>query len=433
MEIRIKQKIDKYIGYLLIAILLPFTRLLGITMSRDHSAEEAPRRILFIKLMGIGSLIVASDAIGAIRRKFPQTRLVLLTDDNIAAAILPFGVFDEIHAVDTNNLWSTAVTMIRFFFRSWSWRGLWVCDLEVYSKLTTVLALLTLARNRFGFFLPPVPFRKYLNTHKVPFDQRGFLGCNYRTMAEAITDGRGPSAEGIVDGRGSMAGVMDGPGPLPAATAAHGMTVPGAVRRSGENARPYIVVNNTCSGLAAVRRLPEPVLTEVCQWILEHTSYSVALVGGPGDRAAIERFVAGASMLAAQKERILNVAGMTASFEAYYAFLRNLGVMLVTIDSGPLHMARKLGLPTVSVWGPTDPANYLEIREEERARHLYFYSKAPCSPCVHRFERPPCGGNNTCMQDIPAAVITGMIGQLLELLRRNELSQRIETGTAVLV
>ena len=73
MQIRGKQKIDKYIGYLLIAVLLPFTRLLGLTMFRDHSLSKPPRRILFIKLMGIGSLIVASDAIAAMRISIAAT------------------------------------------------------------------------------------------------------------------------------------------------------------------------------------------------------------------------------------------------------------------------------------------------------------------------------------------------------------------------
>ena len=402
MQVRGKQKIDKYIGYLLIAILLPWTRLLGITMFRDHSTQKPPRRILFIKLMGIGSLIVASDTIGSIRRKFPEARLILLTDPNIAAAIRPFGVFDEIHSCNTDNLWSTVVTMIRFFFRSWAWRRLWVVDLEVYSKLTTVLALLTLARNRFGFFLPPVPFRKYLNTHNVPFDQQAFLGHNYQTMAVVLT-GDLPSSVAVTD------------------------------RRPNESSKPYIVLNNTCSDLAAVRRLPDDVMAAVCTWILENTFYRVALLGGPGDRAAIGRFIVSMPVLASQKERILNVADMTDSFEAYYAFLRDLGVMLVSIDSGPLHIARKMGLPTISVWGPTDPANYLDVPPAEHERHLFFYTKVPCSPCVHRFEQLPCGGNNICMQAIPAAAIIGMIQQLLDHLRRSELSQRIETGTTVLV
>lgn len=402
MQIRRKQKIDKYIGYLLIAILLPLTRLLGMTMFRDHSTEKPPSRILFIKLMGIGSLIVATDAIAAIRRKFPGTRLVLLTDANIAAAIRPFRIFDEIHTARTDNLLSTCLTMVRFFFRSWTWRRLWVVDLEVYSKLTTVLALLTTACNRFGFFLPPVPFRKYLNTHNVRFDQTAFLGCNYRTMAGALTGDPRP-------------------------------TVPGTEPRQNEGDKPYIVFNNTCSGLAAVRRLPEPVLAAVCQWVLENTFYRVALAGGPGDRAGVERFITSAPILASQRERILNIAGMTDSFEAYYAFLRDFGVLLVTIDSGPLHMARKLGLPTVSVWGPTDPANYLEIPAGEQERHLFYYSSVPCSPCVHRFESLPCGGNNTCMQAIPPAAIIAMIQRLLDYLRRDEFPERVEAGAPVLV
>ena len=114
MQIRGKQKIDKYVGYLLIAVLLPFTRLLGLTMFRDHSLSKPPRRILFIKLMGIGSLIVASDAIAAMRKKYPDTRFVLLTDPNIAAAIEPFGVFDEVYAANTDNGWLTIRTMTRF-------------------------------------------------------------------------------------------------------------------------------------------------------------------------------------------------------------------------------------------------------------------------------------------------------------------------------
>lgn len=402
MRVRDKQKIDKYIGYGLIALLLPFTRLLGVTLFRDHSLSTPPRRILFIKLMGIGSLIVASDAITALRKKYPDTRFLLLTDPNIAAAIRPFGVFDEVYTANTDDLWSTARTMTRFFFRSWTWRRLWVVDLEVYSKLTTVLALLTLACNRFGFYLPPVPFRKYLNTHNIPFDQDAFLGRNYQTMAGVLA--------------GEPAGQLAPPEP-----------------RQDETAKSYIVLNNTCSGLAAVRRLPQPVFTAVCQWILEHTPYRVALPGSPADRTAINNLIDGTPALYGQKDRILNVAGFTDSFEEYYAFLRDSGVLLVTIDSGPLHMARKLGLPTISIWGPTDPANYLDIRPAEAHRHLFYYSRLPCSPCVHRHPLPPCGGNNTCMQDISAVTIINLIRQLLHTLAKPELSQRIESGPPIFV
>ena len=91
-------------------------------------------------------------------------------------------------------------------------------------------------------------------------------------------------------------------------------------------------------------------------------------------------------------------------------------VRMVTIDSGPLHIARKLGLPTLSIWGPTNPANYLDVQPLERQRHLSYYLGAPCSPCVHRYEQLPCGGDNICMKNIASTIIIAKIEELLHRL-----------------
>jgi ADP-heptose:LPS heptosyltransferase len=388
MQIRRKQTIDKYIGYLLIGTLLPFTRLLGILLRRNHSIDAAPRRIVFIKLLGLGSLIVASDAIIALRMRYPGTRLILLTDANIADGIAPFELFDEIHSINTDKLTSTFSGVTRFLLQCWRWRRLWVIDLEVYSKLTTVFALLTLARNRFGFYLSAVPFRKFLNTHNIVFDQRVFLEDNYSRMAREVT----------------------GADPRPAAPAI----------RPAELDKPYIILNNTCSSLANVRKLPDHTFSDVCQWILEHTTYDVALLGMADDREPIDQFIGRNPGLQGQKDRIVNFAGMAEDFAAYYRFLREKGVCLVTIDSGPLHIARKLGLPTVSVWGPTNPDNYLKVGPQEKGRHLSYYLQTPCSPCVHHYETLPCGGHNFCMKNISAMAIIGKIKELLRHLAASD-------------
>ncbi len=256
-------------------------------------------------------------------------------------------------------------------------------DLEVYSKLTTVLALLTIARNRVGFYLSYVPFRRFLNTHNITFDQSAYLEDNYRYLARQLTGNALP------------------------------VFVP-AVRQA-ELGKPYILLNNTCSGLADVRKLPDGTFSEIIEWILENTDYRVALLGMPADRDAMNRLIGG-PVLQGRRERILNYAGMAKDFAAYYSFLRDLGVCLVTIDSGPLHIARKLGLPTISVWGPTNPDNYLCIDPHEADRHLYYSLRSPCSPCVHHYETLPCGGNNFCMKNIPATEIIGKIRELLARL-----------------
>ncbi len=125
---------------------------------------------------------------------------------------------------------------------------------SIFKALTTVYALLTLARNRFGFYLSLVPFRKYLNTHNIPFDQSSFLEDNYLYMAQRIT-GREDIIEDI--------------------------RPPVLAVREKELCKPYIILNNTCSKLASVRKLPGSYLFgNICQWILEHTSYDMALHRG---------------------------------------------------------------------------------------------------------------------------------------------------------
>lgn len=389
MQLPANRKLDNYLGYCLIGLLLPITRLLGIVMRREHTLEQPPQHLLFIKLLGLGSLVVASDAIEAMRKKMPGTRFILLTDTNIASGIEHFQVFDEIWTIDTSSLSITISTSLKYLVRSWQLKNLWVADLEVYSKLTTVYALLTMAQNRFGFHLKPVFFRKFLNTHNIPFKQAGCLEDNYYLMAQVITNAA---------------------------------TQPGAEWepvRTNEWDKPYIILNNTCSSLAPVRKLPDATLADICNWILTRTHFRIAFLGTGNDKAAIDQFIDEHLPAYKQKGKLTNIAGAL-DFEAYYRFIADKGVCMVTIDSGPLHIARKLGLPTVSVWGPTNPASYIKIPAGQEKRHSFLYNKVACSPCVHHHAQLPCGGNNFCMKEIAAYGIIEKLSHLLHHLQEEK-------------
>jgi ADP-heptose:LPS heptosyltransferase len=218
-----------------------------------------------------------------------------------------------------------------------------------------------------------------------------------------------------------MAAEVAGAGAARDEDAGGGIVVDGSiggwpVSRVSRLDKPYIFINNTCSSLANERKLPERTVADICRWVLENTAYGLAMLGAPSDKAGIDELIQHTPELKSQQQRILNYAGQAGDFPGYYHFLREKGVCLVTIDSGPLHIARKLGLPTVSVWGPTDPGNYLKLSPEEKNRHLSYYWKTPCSPCVHRFHPLPCGGNNFCMKNIPSSAIILKISELLQNL-----------------
>lgn len=383
MHIHQKQKIDKYLGFTLIGVLWPFTRLLGIVLRRNHSTKNIPSEILFIKLMGLGSLVLSIDALTTIKKKYPNTKLILLADSNLSAGIKPFFKFDEVWDIDLNNLVYSSSKIFQFVIKSIKYKKLWVVDLEVYSKLTTVFSLLTFAINRFGFFLPSVSFRKYLNTHNIPFNQSSFLEDNYNVMACTIT-----GIEKVEPAKSKQ-----------------------KKKREKKN---YVIFNNTCSDLSKERKLPEKIFSEIASWIVTNTSYKIAFLGTKRDGADIDYFINNDTILSKCKERILNLAGKTEDFTEYYQFLENEGVCVITIDSGPLHFAKKLGVPTLSLWGPTNPRHYLKIQPDEQEIHTSYYLQTECSPCVHRFEKPPCGGDNICMKQMDSIIIIEKIKKLLE-------------------
>ncbi|HEX6913868.1 MAG TPA: glycosyltransferase family 9 protein, partial [Chitinophagaceae bacterium] len=397
LTLQSKRKIDKYPGYLLIFLLVPLTRLLGLVLRRNHRLTKPPGTILFIKLMGLGSLLMAADSVLAVKNRFPDSRIILLTDQQIAAGILPFGLFDEIRTISSRGWLAMITDALRVLADTWRMKDLWVVDLEVYSKLTTVFSLMTIAINRFGFYLTPVFFRKYLNTHNVLFQRNGYLEDNYHAMAEAVTSARIDLQREPVKPLTSLAG------------------------------RRYIAVNNTCSALSFERKLSDRQLAAICLWIIEKMHYDIALSGAPQDSDSNENFIS--QYLPFHRHRVLNLAGKS-DFSGYYRFLREECACMVTIDSAPLHIAKAIGLPTVSVWGPTNPSVYHKVKAGEMQLHPFVYLAEHCSPCVHFHPKPPCGGNNFCITGIEAVAI---IDKLAGLIRHLHHSDRIETDAPVFV
>jgi lipopolysaccharide heptosyltransferase II len=92
--------------------------------------------------------------------------------------------------------------------------------------------------------------------------------------------------------------------------------------------------------------------------------------------------------------------------------------LVLGVDSGPLHLAVALGVPTVHVFGPTAPSRFGPWGAD--GRHQVVRVALPCSPCGH-VSAPPCGAASApaCLE----AVLPTMV------LRAAEVA--LEQGRAV--
>ncbi|MGZ5303034.1 MAG: glycosyltransferase family 9 protein [Bacteroidia bacterium] len=390
MLLATKQFIDNAIGTLLVAVNLPLARLFGWLLKRNHSVEKPPKNILVIKILGLGSVILASDALQAIRKKYPQAKMILLCSKSVKAGIEPLGLFDDIWTTHDKNFFTLAGSAINILWQSWKLKDLWVIDLEVYSKLTTIFSLWTLARNRFGFQLNQTHFRNNLNTHNIYFNQFCAVEDNYFEIAKAM---------GVQQKESFYFPNFHPEG------------------RQNEAGKKYIAINNTCSELGRERLVPDEILAEVCEWILKNTDYKIALLGGPADWDANHFFVT--HYMEKCETQIDNIAGKK-SFAEYFSFLYDNCALMISVDSAPVHIARKLGMPTLSLWGPTNPHHRISKQELESGRHLVLYLSVHCSPCIHHTELLPCGGNNFCMKGMEAAHICNRLKMLLQNIEHNQ-------------
>ncbi|MEP6593915.1 MAG: glycosyltransferase family 9 protein, partial [Acidobacteriota bacterium] len=124
---------------------------------------------------------------------------------------------------------------------------------------------------------------------------------------------------------------------------------------------------------------------------LAATGATIVLTGAPGDRPLVD-----AVRRTLPDERVIDVAGAV-DLLTLAAMLERLDV-LITGDTGPMHLAVAVGTPVVAVFGPSDPARYAP----RGASDCVVRVDLPCSPC-NRIRLPParCVGHTPdCLEQV---------------------------------
>lgn len=86
-------------------------------------------------------------------------------------------------------------------------------------------------------------------------------------------------------------------------------------------------------------------------------------------------------------------------------------------DSGPLHIAAALGLPTVGIYGPSTP-DHTSPQGGPGAGHCAVSARFACSPCRERFfdecpSPPTADGRPPCLDQVPLEAVADQVDRLL--------------------
>src|ERR1051325_3836922 len=117
---------------------------LGAVLRRDHRIR-ADREVVWMKMLGGGSLLLAMPMLLGFRRAHPRTRMVLITTNGVKPFADLIGVFAEYRIIDVSSGGAVLESAARALTQTF--RAYCIVDLEVHSRLTTVFTTLTMARN----------------------------------------------------------------------------------------------------------------------------------------------------------------------------------------------------------------------------------------------------------------------------------------------
>ncbi len=174
MRLESKRSLDYYVGRPLLAVLQAAARVLGAVLRRDHAISPV-RSILVVKFQGLGSLVLSKPALAALRRTHPDARIYFWGTRALQPLAEQMPEFDEVLVLDDRTLATSVRSVLTTLLQLWRIRVDWALDLEVYSRLSSVLVTLSCARNRIGFALEQIRSRR-VHTHLVYFNRHKHTG-----------------------------------------------------------------------------------------------------------------------------------------------------------------------------------------------------------------------------------------------------------------
>lgn len=136
---------------------------------------------------------------------------------------------------------------------------------------------------------------------------------------------------------------------------------------------------------AESRRLPVEKATSIINLLRASTDVELVMVGSPKEVPHVQKVLQGLH----NRKNILDMAGKTTLPQLIDLF--GTASVMLTTDSGPMHLANALGVHTVALEGASDEKNTAPYNAGKRT--LIRSGTLPCEPCVKnicKYGTPKC-------------------------------------------
>ncbi|MEP6934790.1 MAG: glycosyltransferase family 9 protein [Nitrospirota bacterium] len=310
-------------------------------------------RILLIKPSSLGDIVHAMPTCAAIRRAYPKARLTWLVKRQWAGLVERIEGVDRVWPVESTFAgWLSQISLLRAerFDLVVDLQGLFRSAAIGWLSGSPLLVGFTNGREGSPWFYSrrvPVP---QLDMHAVD---------RYLLVAKAV----GAVESGAPEFRFRIPHTDYD-------------EIDRLLTRSGVTPGTSWVAMNV-SARWPTKRWPAASFAEVADRLQQEGCGAVVLIGGSDERAEV------IAVSGTMKTPAIDLAGATTV--GLLPALLSRASLLITNDSGPMHIAAAVGTPVVALFGPTSAAR----TGPYGAGHGVLTGKVPCSPCFSRICHNP--------------------------------------------
>lgn len=358
-------------------------------MTRLETASGKPLRIVVRGVNWLGDAVMSTPALRRLRERFPQSHITLVSPAKLGGLWVGHPDIDEVMTFERGDgLWSVSRRLRSGRFD--------VAVILPNSPRSALECLLAGVPRRVG---RRWPWRSWMLTDPVPAPAHA-VAMRKRPTGEIRS--RVASASSVRDPDPDLrahqmhhyldlvAALGADPSPLPPRLAVTGAEVEAVRLKHGFRPGSAWLGVNAGAEYGPAKRWPADRFAAVADAIRREFDCGIAIFGGLGD-VALAAELAEQLQTAAPTLRIL--AGKT-SLRELLAALRCCRVLL-TNDTGPMHVAAALSVPVVVPFGSTSPVLTGPGLPGD-PRHRLIRSTASCSPCFLR----TCPIDLRCLRDI---------------------------------